>query len=383
MTNDGLMEPTGNAQLIIHAGRCLNGRSQSVQCRACVDGCPRRAIVVDDEHISFDTERCSQCALCVIDCPAEVFAHDGFAPLDFLRSVQGQRELKLYCPQAGHVAAGSDAIGIPCHGLLDDRLLLGLRAIGVERILAFGLNRCGDCPTEAGHRRLTHTLEASAPSLATGFPAVLDADGTSAPPDAGRAGMETPMDRRRFLGASVNTVARVTLDILADEVLRTDASTRIAAANQTGGSAKHLPQRHRLALSNLRAGAISATDFEEKWFHEVRLGGECHACANCAQICPTGSLFMEQSGTTAGLVHRPAHCIGCGLCIEACPQKALTLSAATNLDRLADEGYDVLFTCTLATCRSCGAAFTDADGSGDVCLACINERLIRSQWLGL
>lgn len=49
----------------------------------------------------------------------------------------------------------------------------------------------------------------------------------------------------------------------------------------------------------------------------------CHQCANapCVRVCPTGALRSDD-----GLVHMQVqHCIGCKMCILACPYGAISL----------------------------------------------------------
>jgi formate hydrogenlyase subunit 6/NADH:ubiquinone oxidoreductase subunit I len=57
----------------------------------------------------------------------------------------------------------------------------------------------------------------------------------------------------------------------------------------------------------------------------------CRGHAACADACPSGALHVEQhTGRWTWALDR-AVCIACGLCIEACPEQALTASAEFEL----------------------------------------------------
>ncbi len=57
----------------------------------------------------------------------------------------------------------------------------------------------------------------------------------------------------------------------------------------------------------------------------------CRGTADCDAVCPTRAIHVERSA--AGWLWRfdAAACTGCGLCIDACPQEALTVSPTHEL----------------------------------------------------
>lgn len=82
-------------------------------------------------------------------------------------------------------------------------------------------------------------------------------------------------------------------------------------------------------------------------FHPVIDRNRCEGKADCVRVCPTavfavGTLPRAQrqglslKGTFKGLAHRwqqallvnPQACEACGLCVAACPEKAITLERA-------------------------------------------------------
>ena len=49
--------------------RCVHTQLTQASCRACVDSCPVKAWVLDDETLSIDTGACDGCGLCASACP--------------------------------------------------------------------------------------------------------------------------------------------------------------------------------------------------------------------------------------------------------------------------------------------------------------------------
>ena len=55
--------------------------------------------------------------------------------------------------------------------------------------------------------------------------------------------------------------------------------------------------------------------------HPVINADECVGCGICVDACPQG--VLEVPGRTAEVVNEEA-CIGCGECLEECPMGAIT-----------------------------------------------------------
>jgi len=51
----------------------------------------------------------------------------------------------------------------------------------------------------------------------------------------------------------------------------------------------------------------------------------CDFCGKCAKVCTMGAMVVEREGEKKNHLHRKERCIGCGLCVVACPRGALSL----------------------------------------------------------
>lgn len=81
----------------------------------------------------------------------------------------------------------------------------------------------------------------------------------------------------------------------------------------------------------------------------------CQQCENapCQSVCPTGATYRDPA-TNAVLIDRE-ECIGCGLCLDACPYDARSLSEATG----------IAWKCDLCDCATDGAT---EEGAVPVCV---------------
>ena len=54
----------------------------------------------------------------------------------------------------------------------------------------------------------------------------------------------------------------------------------------------------------------------------------CTSCGNCSKVCPMGAMKESSLGGEVDgkyILHMSKRCVGCGLCVVGCPEKALTL----------------------------------------------------------
>ena len=61
---------------------------------------------------------------------------------------------------------------------------------------------------------------------------------------------------------------------------------------------------------------------EDIWQHLILVKGNCIGCGICEQVCPSGSIRVENGKA----VYSPGKCQTCFACAHACPQKAIGLT---------------------------------------------------------
>ena len=130
------------SELIVEEELCVNLRGRVAHCTACKDTCPSDALHVTPDSVDLDETACTGCNSCLPSCPAGALRSTGFVPSRFLRTLMESQQRDLHCRTSSD---GGGGIVIPCHGVLDARLLAAARAEGVTELHLHGLNQCENC----------------------------------------------------------------------------------------------------------------------------------------------------------------------------------------------------------------------------------------------
>ena len=128
--------------LVIDEAQCLNLRSRNLSCSACATACHSNALVLSEDSVVLNDERCTQCGVCVPACPAGVLSLNTFSPRDFVKALAGKEEAYLHCDAS---TVKSDGIGVPCYQILDARLIAAAFADGTQVFHLHGLAQCARC----------------------------------------------------------------------------------------------------------------------------------------------------------------------------------------------------------------------------------------------
>jgi len=96
-------------------------------------------------------------------------------------------------------------------------------------------------------------------------------------------------------------------------------------------------------MLNMHKGLPKPVDFWASNFYAVVETAACNGCGNCERRCQVGAARVsKQKKKTSVDLNR---CIGCGLCIPTCPQKAMSLKKRADEVRppqTRDELYDII-----------------------------------------
>lgn len=280
---------------------CVHALVPQAQCSACVDVCPRGALLLDEEGLSLDTQACDACGLCLPSCPRSAMTLDppsraGIAVLD-------DGSAWASCARAAPSPLG-------CKHALSPRDLDRLADEGV-RSLNLLTAPCDHCPRNAKG------------SFATA--------------------VEHHQALRRSRGRSVVEVREIEDPAIFD-----------ALRNGTTHRKQEVDRGRRQmfsALFALRREPHAEVGSGALAYHVPRFDpAGCIACDACVAICPDGALERLR-GAREGYRIIPGNCSGCGLCVDICAENAIFL------DQLAPAG-ETMLPLASRTCRACGAPFS-------------------------
>lgn len=160
-----------------------------------------------------------------------------------------------------------------------------------------------------------------------------------------------PVDRRGLLGLGRRTPAAwPTHDPSADDTARLLTSLRAAGVTSL--------EAHPAAVALQASG--------------------CTACGVCVQACPQDALTLSSDGASVSLLHTSDLCRGEQQCVALCPVEALSTDGQLPWVDVLEQRTRVLATVETVTCERCRARFP-ADSGLTLCQTC---RIRRSDPFG-
>lgn len=347
---EALTKEVTASSITILPKRCSYIRNWNSSCKACMNACHHDAISRKIGRIKIDAEKCTGCGACAAACPMSAMLTSAPNQTDIVRAA------KATAANYGGIAAfacrrHADELGIdetrvtilPCLNYLDEYLICGLLAIGINRV-ALLCPGCEDC-----------SVDSSEPY----FPAVVKS--------------------ARNLMKTWGTTGKVKIfKDVPDDICHTKGahiakSSRRDALTQAGGSAmsyvmnsideavtgqkKHEPDPDRQVVVKPedvfppdtyrgprikkmldRVGQLpEGASIESRFWATVDIDGtKCIRCGCCAMMCATHALVYVQDlpenptrtqrkEAPGTLAFMPDMCMACGLCADSCFRKAMVI----------------------------------------------------------
>jgi ferredoxin len=366
------------SELIVEEELCVNLRGRVAHCAACRESCPAGALNPTPDGVDLDETLCTGCNRCLPGCPAGALRSTGFVPSRFLRALIESQQRDLHCRVSSD---GGGGIVIPCHGVLDVRLLAAARAEGITELHLHGLNRCENCRFGDARPHITSLVSQLNEWLEEGSLLLdLSPEVERARRDTHRHYQDQPhVSRRTFLrfgGAKTVTQA---VDWMVPGLAQGEEDEEALPFYQ----ADDYPQRAAAYQQEaaLRVGSIPWHTGQALPLKMRRVAGHCSACLSCGERCPTGALHATETAQVRELSFDPLACTDCGLCEAICPQDALITEPV--YDPAALKGRTTLLLRRQRLCLQCRSPFLPAGPEIEICPLCSNEQELDEAWLDM
>ncbi|MBU4177445.1 MAG: 4Fe-4S binding protein [Proteobacteria bacterium] len=307
------------AALEVISRRCLRTRFQGSSCDRCVRECPVEAIRFEPGKILIDPKRCVGCLACTAVCPAEALVGCDSRLIAAPAKAAAGKAVFLCCEKG--IRTGEEII-LPCLGALSEEHLVAF-AVRAREGVCLCLARCGDCRGSFVPEVLSRRLQALASKL--GPEGLLSAIKLITREE--ETEQAASVSRRSFFRAFWDLSIHAATETITTLQSEPDPKEKHAHKHQP---ARLILLRQALADSGEEAASLTLSQF----FFTLTVNTECNFCGGCAGMCPTGALKNTREGELKRLQFDWARCSGCGLCLEFCRKKALTLVAGRSLESL-------------------------------------------------
>ena len=356
--------PSRRGAACLREGGVRGARHRS--CSACATACPRDAL--DAATLAVNEDRCAGCHRCAVACPTGALQPTPAFREGFLRGwqrlVRGGT-FRVGCSLARDDGAPFEVVvlclaGVPWEA---DGVALALGARDVELVRG----DCGACALGAGAAAQSEAERqgASRAARAWGLGEVrFRESGDDASPERGRPRNADPTtDRRvsrrqlfRSLRDRGEEAGRQLGAACSEEVERLVAGDPETPTE--GAAPRSAVPWPRAALARLIASGDEARPVSglSRAGRPAIDAARCERCGLCVSACPTRAIRREgghPSNPSAGIVLLAHRCVGCGSCQEACRAGAMRVGASVDLNEWSARP-PILLTGTSRSCAVCG-----------------------------
>ena len=340
--------------------RCVVVRNRNAKCRRCIDVCINEAITVQNNKIELSPFACVGCGSCVAVCPTETMVpvnpleDELFAQVAASTSNTGAAVVACARAASWGYADPTKYASVPCLGRIDETLLLELVARDVDEIYLVD-GDCTTCKYGAASENLETTLD-SAYGLLWAFGCDAQIERMSDFPELAMHASEREAlgaSRRGFFasaGDKAKNVAVTAAEKTVSDTLNMGKAQRIASLRErlgmqkgAGGKLPHFDARRNMRVMNVLAelGECQEEVLETRLFGSISVDAEkCNGCGMCTMFCPTSAIRKSEEehpeeGKCWGEFFA-ADCVQCGLCVDACLKKCITLTTEVRVSELFD-----------------------------------------------
>ena len=294
------------------ASICAHSRSGITACTNCIDVCGTGAIKSNGERISVEPYLCQGCGSCSSSCPSGAISYAYPRPADAMAQLA---ELL-----AAHYAKHQTHAVVFLHDA--ER--------GAERIAGFSAQLEPSVLPVAVEEVASVGMDGWFCALAYGAAAVvIDSPGVEkSMTKALAAQLTTANDILGGLGLA-NSIVMV--ENVSAEKLNAQAASHVATVREVATFKTFNDKRQtiRMAVDHLRSTSAVVEEVGLARcapFGKVNINIQaCTLCLACVTVCPARAL--QDGDTLPQLKFIESNCLQCGMCEQACPENAVSLTA--------------------------------------------------------
>ena len=311
---------------------CLKCKYEKSSCRACLDVCPVDAIDIEDGGIDI-RDNCRKCGLCVAVCPTEAFVSPRLQPkklYDAIASAAAAHDTAyVTCTRALRRLPRENEVVVACVGDITAETWFSILADYPNVSVYLPLDICTACRNAQGEEMLGDAIATAEEWSGAGMGLEVDADALTCTKKREYERKEFMDNIVRSTGLTVSKLNPAVAAVTSVTQRLRDHSNRITALEKTLNTAcgANAEKRRRILIQG-RQLLLSTLQQHPELAENVRVQipeidhDRCTLCGACMKQCPT---FACDLSGTGNVTIEPTYCIGCGLCVEVCEDRALTM----------------------------------------------------------
>lgn len=318
----------GNASA---CSRC-SSKNPSV-CSACLDACPVNAIAIKDGSIKVSSA-CRKCGLCISVCPTDAMTDGHNTPRKIydriVKAAASHEMCYVTCTRALGRNPQDNEVVLPCVGTVPTAVWFSVLSDYKNVSVYLPLGICDRCRTRTGEEVYVDQI-ARAEKLTT-RPVGLECDEGQMSRKKKRS-----FERREFMESLVRSgqqalaISNPALASARAIAKRLEEHTRQInqlqkTLEQVCGATTN--QHKRRVLTQKRSLELSTFQNHPRLAERVKVkapvcdSSRCSMCGECAKVCPTHTIELDDAGHFSV---EAVYCLSCKACVAACPEKALKL----------------------------------------------------------
>lgn len=309
-------------------------------CQVCVSNCPHDALTAIEDFINIDRKACLSCGICVSACPQRAIDLPG----NSVQELESQNDVMADAKSGAPIvyscsksqlppADGWQVINVACAGMVPVGAMIASLNGGAS---AVAVRQCTSVCTQNAGQAVAGRVDFVRDLLKT------------TGDDPGKALLLKPADEDSQEAAPDSAIIESDDGRLQAGIFGVDATW----TQLNHFVAQRSPEVHSTMAHSYAPTGIVQFDRDT-----------CTTCGTCSIACPTGAISEEDSGTAVAMTFNPARCVGCGECVNSCPEiesGAITMTRAFNTGSESHDGMAGFASVEVESvkCTSCGNAFT-------------------------
>lgn len=335
-----------------NSSRCLRcALEREDVCSACLDVCPTHSIDIHNKSVTIE-DTCRKCGLCQAACPTEVFntrrhmvkqLYDNIA-----RAASAYEQCYVTCTRALKRLPKPNEVLLPCVGMISRDLWFSILVDYTNVSVYLPLGICDRCRTTTGEDFYTEAISTAEEWAKSAVG--LEADSKSLTHELTRE-----YRRSQFVSSAIHAteslVTRTSPQLAGAQAVAkkiTDHANRLnelqrqlenaVGAKTNQNRQRILTQNRKLMMGGLQHDPGLASDITLDV--PVVDPDRCTSCGDCAKVCVTHAIDLDDNGHVYTLA---AYCVNCAACARACPEGALSMYPLDASDLIVpDKGAEEL-----------------------------------------